>query len=234
MDDYFIKVQQQKSLHLMVESPATSANCRFKGKCSLGAFSYVGAGSAVSNTDIGRYCSIATGVQISPTSHPTDRFTTHLIAFANKGPFGESAEFNRIVGGPRLNNGKLPRTVVGHDVWIGANSIIKRGLSIGHGAIVGAGAVVTRDVAPYEIVGGVAAKRIRSRFDEETVNRLSALEWWLYDLSRCGLADAEREHVQRFLDRMETLKANGALCRLSPHTLLFKDDASEPVQPIYP
>jgi acetyltransferase-like isoleucine patch superfamily enzyme len=233
LEKFFAKIHKQKSLNLVAETPVATANCQFKGRCTIGAFSYIGADSTVSSVDIGRYCSIATGVIISPTEHPNDRFTTHLIAFDNKGPFKESSEFNEIVGGPKINGGAMPRTTIGHDVWIGANVIIRRGLSIGHGAIIGAGSLVTRNIKPYEIVGGIAAKLIRPRFDEETVNRLLALNWWLYDLKQCLLTDTERGSVQSFLKRMEGLKASGDLYPLQPTTLVLKGEGQERANPLY-
>ena len=68
--------------------------------------------------------------------------------------------------------------VIGNDVWIGYEAVILSGVSIGDGAIIGARAVVTRDVPPYTIVGGTPAKEIRKRYDEETIDRLIQLKWW--------------------------------------------------------
>ena len=72
-------------------------------------------------------------------------------------------------------------TVIGNDVWIGYEAIIMPGVKIGDGAIVGTRAVVTGDVPPYTIVGGVPARPIRKRFDDETIRRLEALRWWDWD-----------------------------------------------------
>ena len=68
--------------------------------------------------------------------------------------------------------------VIGNDVWIGYEAVILSGVHIGDGAIIGARAVVTRDVEPYTIMGGVPARPIRKRYDEETIQRLLALRWW--------------------------------------------------------
>ena len=70
---------------------------------------------------------------------------------------------------------------IGHDVWIGAHARLLGGIRIGNGAVVGAGAVVTKDVPDYAIVGGVPAKIIRMRFDDATMERLRATQWYLYD-----------------------------------------------------
>lgn len=71
-------------------------------------------------------------------------------------------------------------TLIGHDVWIGANAIILRGVKVGNGAIVGAGAVVTKDVEPYAIVGGIPARVIRYRFEKAVIQKLEELQWWQY------------------------------------------------------
>ena len=68
--------------------------------------------------------------------------------------------------------------VIGNDVWIGYEAVILSGVTIGDGAIIGARAVVTKDVAPYSIVGGVPAKEIRKRYDPQTIERLIQLKWW--------------------------------------------------------
>ncbi|MGK9221787.1 CatB-related O-acetyltransferase [Microbacterium barkeri] len=75
-------------------------------------------------------------------------------------------------------------TVVGNDVWIGREATILPGVTIGDGAVIGAHSVVTKDVAPYEVVGGNPARRIRMRFDEEDVRRLLAVRWWDWPIER--------------------------------------------------
>ena len=71
--------------------------------------------------------------------------------------------------------------MVGNDVWIGYEAVILSGVTIGDGAIIGSRAVVTKDVPPYTIVGGVPARAIRKRFDEDTIAKLKALQWWDWD-----------------------------------------------------
>lgn len=74
--------------------------------------------------------------------------------------------------------------VIGNDVWIGFEAVIMAGVHIGNGAIIGARAVVTKDVAPYTIVGGVPARAIRKRFDDATISRLESLRWWDWSKER--------------------------------------------------
>jgi hypothetical protein len=80
-------------------------------------------------------------------------------------------------------------TEIGNDVWIGDRVVIMSGVKIGDGAIVAAGAVVTKDVPPYAIVGGVPARVIKYRFDEKTIHRLLDLQWWRYDIADFGKVD---------------------------------------------
>lgn len=83
--------------------------------------------------------------------------------------------------------------MIGNDVWIGYEAVILSGVHIGDGAIIGARAVVTRDVEPYTIMGGVPARPIRKRYDEETIQRLLALRWW----------DFPPEQMRKCLDALE-------------------------------
>ena len=105
----------------------------------IGDESYVNKNSSVENCTIGKYCSISEGVFISTWEHNYKAVSTH--------PFAES--FN-------WKNRKRKRVLIGNDVWIGLRAIIMEGVHIADGAVIGAGAVVTKDVAPYEIVGGGA------------------------------------------------------------------------------
>lgn len=74
--------------------------------------------------------------------------------------------------------------VIGNDVWIGYEAVIMAGVTIGDGAIIGARAVVTKDVPPYTIVGGVPAKQIRKRFSDETISELLKVKWWDWPIEK--------------------------------------------------
>ncbi|MGN7726627.1 CatB-related O-acetyltransferase [Luteimonas sp. 22616] len=135
---------------------------------------------------IGRYSSIGPNVIIGETDHPTDWLTTsplphsatwrekyfQLPGSAYSEPLSDAAKSRLPAQTP---------VVIGNDVWIGANVVIRCGVTIGDGAICAAGSIVTKDVPPYAIVGGVPAKLIRMRFDEELVGRLLHAQWWNYD-----------------------------------------------------
>ena len=102
---------------------------------------------------------------------------------------------------------------VGHDVWIGAGVRFRGGVNVGTGAIVAAGSVVTKDVPPYAIVGGVPAKLIRWRFSEVERERLLASEWWRYNVTGLNLDFANPMHA---LDQLEALIGNGSLQPYEP------------------
>lgn len=163
--------------------------CNFKTPIEVGAWSNVagvkGHGE-INNIKIGRYCSIADKVDINPPQHPSDWLSISARQY-NAG----FLEFNRFGGKDvRVLEWETEKRVeIGNDVWVGTNAVIMGGVKIGDGAIVAAGAVVTKDVPPYAIVGGVPAKVIKYRFDEATIKELLALKWWDYDIADFGEVD---------------------------------------------
>ena len=128
---------------------------------------------------IGKFCSIACGAKFLFTSgnHSLRSLATYTFPiFFDE--WGLDAKNIRDAWDNKRD------TVIGNDVWIGYEAVILSGVTIGDGAVIGARAVVTRDVPPYTIVGGVPAKPIRRRFDDETAARLRALRWWDWDEER--------------------------------------------------
>jgi len=120
---------------------------------------------------IGKYCMIASDVTfiMNGANHLTDAVSTYPFAIFGNG--WESAMDGKSY--PTKGN-----TVVGNDVWIGYNATIMPGVTIGDGAIIGSKSVVTKDVAPYSIIGGNPAKEIRKRFSEEQIEKLLEICWW--------------------------------------------------------
>lgn len=147
---------------------------------SLGFGTYLGENCNLPNTEIGSYCSIAANVKILPYTHPTSNLvSTHPAFFsllkqagftyARKQLFEEELFFDKK---SRIN------VKIGHDVWIGTNVLILGGVEIGNGAILAAGSIVTKNVPAYAIVGGIPAKVIRYRFEEDEIKFLNKIEWW--------------------------------------------------------
>ena len=128
---------------------------------------------------IGKFCSIACGAKFIFTS------ANHKMASLSTYPFPIFfAEWGLDAKNIRDDWDNKGDIVVGSDVWIGYEAVILSGVHIGDGAIIGARAVVTKDVAPYTIVGGVPAKPIRRRFDDETIEKLESLRWWDWDAEK--------------------------------------------------
>lgn len=216
----YVRFGYRKCHDLTAEHPSTATGCHFRGKCKIGAFSYVGPGSFVYSTTIGRYCSIAGNFVCSPPEHPTGFFTSHLIVYDGVGPFnrfGEFAEYQVAKPYPPRKR----RTVIGNDVWIGINVTVLRGVLIGDGAVVAAGSVVTRDVPPYTIVAGVPARPVRPRFDQALARELRRTGWWKYDLRHPAIRDVFHEDVATFVARLQELKTDGALVAFTPKTYHF-------------
>lgn len=127
----------------------------------IGKFSYIGRYCYLTKTKIGNYCSIANNVSIGQGEHDLEKISTNSIFYENA--FEELTK---------------KECLIGNDVWIGVDSIIKRGLKIGNGAVIGANSVVTKDIPPYAIVVGSPAKIIRYRFNEAKIKLIENSEWW--------------------------------------------------------
>jgi acetyltransferase-like isoleucine patch superfamily enzyme len=143
---------------------------------TMKSFNSVGGNSIVQNTNIGSFCSIANNVYIGLGAHPTDYFSTSTLFYR------VSNTFNLKIVDDNLDFSEYQLTEIGNDVWIGARVTILGGVKVGDGAIIGANAVVTKDVPPYAIVAGVPAKIIRYRFPPDKVGQLLKLQWWTWPL----------------------------------------------------
>lgn len=133
----------------------------------IGEYTFVGKNTDITKSVIGRYCSIGTDVIIGPGEHD-------LTSISTSSWFYDGDVYDILTKAP---------LVIGSDVWIGTKSIILRGLSIGNGAVIAAGSVVTKDVPPYAIVGGVPARIIKYRFDDLKIKKIQDSQWWNYEIS---------------------------------------------------
>lgn len=122
---------------------------------------------------IGKFCSIACGAKFlfNSANHALSSLSTYPFPIF----FEEWGLEKEDVAEAWDNKGDI---IIGNDVWIGYEAVILAGVSIGDGAIIGTRAVVTKDVAPYTIVGGVPAKPIKKRFSDETISELLDIKWW--------------------------------------------------------
>ncbi len=142
---------------------------------------------------IGKFCQIASGARfiMNGANHAMNGISTYPFEVFGKG-------WNNVPSND-LNKGD---TVIGNDVWIGNSATIMPGVKIGHGAIIGTNALVTKDVAPYTIVGGNPRKLIRSRFEQKTIDFLLELSWWDWPIEKIT------KHVNAIASgNLETLRA---------------------------
>ncbi|MET3598504.1 CatB-related O-acetyltransferase [Martelella mangrovi] len=168
------------------EDHVTLTKNTFVRTSQFGRGSYLGQGSRVKDTSIGRFCSIGPDVILGGLGrHPTNYVSTSPAFYSKKGQTGlvytkVSADFHESMG-----------TTIGNDVWIGARVLVLDGVTVHDGAVVAAGAVVVKDVAPYTVVGGVPAKLIKKRFSEATIEALKSLKWWDRDDSQLARMGAQ-------------------------------------------
>lgn len=140
---------------------------------TLGDYSYVGINSKIRNCTIGKFTCIGPNVSVNLGEHPTSTFVSiHPAFYSIAGQIGIS-----FVKENRFNEYK-ENTSIGNDVWVGANAIIRGGVKIGDGSIIASGAVVSKDVPNYAIVGGIPAKIIKYRFSQEQIKKLVEIDWW--------------------------------------------------------
>ncbi|MBG6176147.1 phosphonate metabolism protein (transferase hexapeptide repeat family) [Labrenzia sp. EL_208] len=160
-------------------------------------YSYIVQDGDVIWTSIGKFCSIARRVRLNPGNHATWRASQHHFTYraAAYGLGDDDAEF--------FQWRKDDWVTIGNDVWIGHNVTVLAGVTIGTGAIVAAGAVVARDVPPYTVVGGVAAKPIKRRFTENQEDALMEISWWdwSHEQLRERLPDFRNLPIDAFIEK---------------------------------
>lgn len=190
--------------------------------CTIGSYSYSHSAMPV-DAVVGRYCSIAKGLQVLVTQHPVSRFTTSSATYDNYFAIYKNAKEvkqSKFISVAREAFNKKSLTI-GNDVWIGQNVTIQRGIKVGDGAIVGANALVTKDVPPYAIVGGNPAKIIKYRFPNDIINELLQLKWWNYTFTDFDFkADIE---IREFIKIIKEKIKNQELVEYKPEKLKFEE-----------
>ena len=137
----------------------------------IGDHTYIGGSNKIQNAVIGKFCSIGPEVLIGLGIHPTNLKSTYPGFYTNP-------EYYRVEKLYNFDGEEYKKVEIGNDVWIGARATILDGVKVGDGAIIATGAVVTKNVPPYAIVGGVPANVIKYRFDEEQIKELLEEQWW--------------------------------------------------------
>jgi Acetyltransferase (isoleucine patch superfamily) len=186
------------------------------GFVSAGAFTYAHS-SFGGNARVGRYCSIAPGSRLMGNEHPLDRISTHPFACRDYYNTWTREKYGLELGALSYEKTRRGPLVVGHDVWIGGQVLIRPGVTIGTGAVVAAGSVVVKDVPPYAIVGGNPARVIRYRFDEATVERLLRVAWWRFHV--LDFSGLEMSDPHAFLDGLEARIGEGTVREFTPEPI---------------
>lgn len=139
-------------------------------------YSYIGKCSIIHDTKIGKFCSISACCVIGLPSHPTNHLSTSPLFTSPSNALKETWVYEKVY--------KSEISVdIGNDVWIGYGAMIPNNIKVGDGAIIAAGAVVTKDVPPYAIVGGVPARVIKYRFSQDVIGRLLQLHFWDHSIN---------------------------------------------------
>lgn len=193
---------------ILAEPPTLAYGSLFS--CTIGRYCHLGGSLIGDKTTIGRYSQSASGTQIGVGGHPTNWLSTHFFQYRDCFEPYPADHSSSLLG----KFDETAPTTIGSDVWIGAMAFIKSGVTVGHGAIVAAGAVVVKDVEPYAIVGGNPAKLIRYRFPKPVIERLLAIRWW--ELEHEAICRLPFNEIERCLDILEQRQARGELPRLPP------------------
>lgn len=199
---------------LCAETPFVHLECEIT-ESTFGAFVEIGKGSRIAhsvfsdysycdryadiaNAEIGKFANIAAFVRIGATDHPLHTAACHHFLYRSTDYWDDATNDDAFFA-----HRKSRTAYIGHDTWIGAGAMIKPEVTLGHGAVVAAGAVVTKDVAPYTIVAGTPAKPLRLRQPRDIADRLIALGWWdwRHDALRDALQDFRTMKAEAFLEK---------------------------------
>ncbi|MGV6874131.1 chloramphenicol acetyltransferase [Pseudochelatococcus sp. B33] len=187
-------------------------------RCTLGRYVEIGAGSALTEVDfgdysytaahadiayatVGKFCSIAAMTRINPGNHATWRASQHHFTYRSR-MYGLADSDDDTFFDWRRDH----HVTLGHDVWLGHGAIILPGNDVGIGAVVAAGAVVSKPVDPYTIVAGVPARPVKRRFSPAVAERLMALAWWDWPHERlkAALHDFRDLPIEAFIEKHGT------------------------------
>ncbi|SPH22455.1 Streptogramin A acetyltransferase [Ascidiaceihabitans donghaensis] len=167
---------------------------------AFGDYAYCDRYADIANARIGKFANIAAFSRIGATDHPLDTAACHHFLYRSADYWDDTTRDEAFFEHRRSRIAQI-----GHDTWIGAGAMIKPEVTLGDGAVVAAGAVVTKDVDPYTIVAGTPAKPLRLRQPRSIADRLIALAWWdwTHDALRAALDDFRAMKAEAFLEKYE-------------------------------
>ena len=193
----------------LIHEGCTVVDSHFGRYCEVGAgsrvlhstfedYAYCDRLSDIANTTVGKFANIAALTRIGPTDHPYKNASLHHFLYRSA-YYWDDAEDDPDFFAHRQSR----RTVIGPDTWLGHGVIVKPEVTIGAGAIIASGAVVTKDVPPYMIMAGVPATPLRPRYAPGVADRMMALAWWDWDHARLrqALPDFRAMQAEAFLEK---------------------------------
>ena len=165
----------------------------------IGDYSYAQKNSSIWHSSIGRFCSVSWNVSIGGGEHDFRKVTSHSILYASMYDFVDAPLYDRF----------SEDCIIGNDVWIGAGAHVLRGVSVGDGAVIAAGAVVTKNVEPYSIVAGVPAKKIGQRCSDELIERMLHVKWWDFpkEMIKKNIELFNNTITEETADRLEEIRS---------------------------
>lgn len=182
----------------MIDSTSKVCSGSELSSVSINKYSYVGNRCFIVNASIGSFCSIADKCSIGGAAHPITRVSSSPVFHNGENIMKKNfAKFEPI---------KTPRTVIENDVWIGMGVYLKAGVTIHNGAVIGMGSVVTKDIPPYEIWAGNPARKIGTRFTQETIDKLLGSEWWSWDDNKLQDLAHTFDDIESFFKASKDLK----------------------------
>jgi len=166
----------------------------------LGDYSYTDRFADIANAEIGKFANIAAFSRIGPTDHPMHLASQHHMLYRSDDYWDKAERWSDF-----FEHRASRKISIGHDCWIGSQAQIKPEVTIGHGAVIAMGAVVTKDVPPYMVVAGIPATPIKRRFEENIADRLMDLGWWdwPHDKLQDSLDDFRHLSIEAFLEKYE-------------------------------
>jgi acetyltransferase-like isoleucine patch superfamily enzyme len=179
-------------------------NARIGPEVTIGRYCSLGETSLIARGTFGSFCAMGARIAVNPFNHPTDWLSIHEFQFRSDS-YGWVPEYRDVVRLSRTADMFSP-VKFGNDIWIGNNANVLGGVVVSDGAVIGAGAVVTKNVPPYAIVAGVPATVKRFRFPDKVIERLLRAKWW--DLELSDLSGLPFRDIERCLDAIEKIRTD--------------------------
>ena len=179
-----------------------SRNAQLGPDVTIGKYSGMNENTYLARAQMGAYCSIGARTAINPFNHPVDWLSIHEFQYHPNSYdwVDEYKNLDRLERTPDM----FKTATIGNDVWMGHNVNVLSGIDIGDGAVIAAGAVVTKDVPPYAVMAGVPATVKRLRFSETIIERLQRSRWWDLELSQ--VSGLPFNDIDRCLDAIERIQ----------------------------